>query len=89
MEKEIFDTAIKINNDLSRARERIKDYEESRKYGTITLRDYYDNSDRTGFDIDFNGHKEEEEAYQLFLDTLLSIEDKRIEELEKQFKELE
>lgn len=78
---------------IEECKNRIEQYENSRQFECLEIGNAYDYTEserhRHRIILYIKGKNgAENEAYQLFLDTLLTIEDKKLAELEKKFEEL-
>jgi len=86
MEKEKLDKANNINLVINYCKNHIALYEKAREYRIVCLNDEEKTTANT-IVLDLKNERIKE-AYQLFLDTLLTIEDEKLVELNTQFKEL-
>jgi len=94
MKQETLNEATDIQRKIDACKDRIKKYERNRKFECLEMTDGNAPSEatrnmyKTFVDTNEKDHKVENEAYQIFLDALLSIEDEKLGKLEKQFDEL-
>lgn len=93
MEESTFNTGKELQSEIVQCKDRIEKLESHRKSHGIQIVNHY-GPDRERYinkvvlQLVGDDSEERNEAFQLFLDTLLTLEDKELERLEKEFEEL-